>query len=41
MTLFPENYKFIGLEIYISNIKIETTRETYDVLTWLGDVGGF
>ena len=24
-----------------SNVKIITTRETYDLLEWLGDVGGF
>ncbi len=37
---FPLNYKFIGAE-YIFNVdQTVFTRQNYDILNWIGDVGG-
>jgi hypothetical protein len=37
---YPKNYKFAGMSIY-SNLNLkETHRRTYDLLNFLGDVGG-
>ena len=33
-------YKFIDLNIKLSQSIRVTTRQTYDILTWLGDCGG-
>ena len=33
-------YKFVSFDLYVSLNKQTTFRETYQVLDWLGDVGG-
>ena len=38
---YPSNYKIIGLDQLYSHDLYMVSRETYDLLTWLGDIGGF
>ena len=33
-------YKFVSVELNLDQQKLVIMRETYDVLSWLGDVGG-
>ena len=33
-------YKFVSVELNLSTQKLVIMRETYDVLSWLGDIGG-
>ena len=33
-------YKFVSLEVNLEQQKLVIMRETYDILSWLGDVGG-
>ena len=33
-------YKFTSIEINVNSKMKITTRNTYDILSWLGDVGG-
>ena len=33
-------YKFVSVEVNLSQQKLVIMRETYDVLSWLGDIGG-
>ena len=37
---YPSNYKIIGYDIFYNNDMPTHERKTYDVLDWLGDVGG-
>ena len=38
--LWPERYKFIGLEVYFHYDKLLISRSTYGILECLGDIGG-
>jgi hypothetical protein len=40
MTSYPENYKFIGLQINVRETRYLTYRTTYGLLEFGGDVGG-
>ena len=33
-------YKFVGIEVNLNQQKLIMTRQTYDFLTYLGDIGG-
>ena len=33
-------YKFVSVEIDLDMRKLVITRQTYDLLSWLGDIGG-
>jgi len=37
---FPSRYKFTGIEVLLNKNKIEVNRQTYDVLQYIGDLGG-
>ena len=37
---YPNNYKITGFEILLDYDIIEIDRNSYDILAWLGDVGG-
>ena len=38
--IYPERYKFIGLEVYFHYDKLLISRSTYSILECLGDIGG-
>ena len=38
--IWPERYKFIGLEVYFHYDKLLISRSTYSILECLGDIGG-
>jgi hypothetical protein len=40
-TNYPTKYKFFSFNLHASDYKINIARETYDILEWLGDIGGF
>jgi len=39
-TSYPERYKFLSIQIQVSDIIKVTSRETYSLLEFLGDIGG-
>jgi len=39
-TSYPERYKFMGLQINVKDVRTITTRETYALLEFSGDIGG-
>ena len=39
-TNYPSLYKFTGFELNLSFDENITQRETYDILEWMGDLGG-
>lgn len=39
-TNFPEKYKFTGIDLYLDLTLYQVQRTSYDILNFLGDVGG-
>ena len=37
---FPDEFQFISVQLYVSDVKQIISRETYDFLMWMGDLGG-
>jgi hypothetical protein len=37
---YPEHYKFMGLQVNVKDVRTITTRETYALLEFSGDIGG-
>ena len=40
-TSFPDDYKFVSVDVQFSADMVSTMRNTYDLLEYIGDIGGF